>query len=167
MAWTQPKTWSNEPLVAGDLNTHLRDNLEALKDPPQGGTDIDSATDYSTTSGTFNDVDSTDFSSTLTTNGGDVLVTFVAPIVGNSTLGAFFDISVDGVLIGGDDGITRKAVSTTVDTVCLVYWVKGLSAGSHTIKLQWRVTGGTATIYGGQGGSLTDLHGQWDVREVS
>ena len=71
------------------------------------------------------------------------------------------------VLVGGDDGITRKEVTTTVDTICLVYWVKGLSAGSHTIKLQWRVTGGTVTIYDGQGGGLTDLHGQWDVREVS
>lgn len=35
--WTTPKTWNTgEPLTAADLNTHLRDNLEYLKDKPSG-----------------------------------------------------------------------------------------------------------------------------------
>jgi len=167
MAWTQPKTWSNEPLVAGDMNTHLRDNLEALKDPPQGGTDIDNSSNYSTTSTSFVDVDATDFSTTITTNGGDVLVTLCATIVG-ATNYAFFDIEVDGSRVGDDDGIIKSHCSSTAQNfVTLYYWVKGLSSGSHTFKLQWKASTGTITMFGGQGAAGTQMHGQWDVREVS
>ncbi|MEO1163712.1 MAG: hypothetical protein AAFV98_08020 [Chloroflexota bacterium] len=78
MAWTQPKTWSNEPLVASDLNTHLRDNMEALKEPPSANYELDETSDYTTTSTTFVDVDSTNLSLTLDTNGGDVKVIVVS-----------------------------------------------------------------------------------------
>lgn len=167
MAWTQAKTWGNEPLVAGDMNTHLRDNLEALKDPPQGGTDIDNVSDYSTTSSTFVDVDATDFSTTITTHGSDVLVTLCVTVAG-ATNYAFFDIEVDGTRVGADDGILKKHCdSTAPDSMTLYYWVKGLAAGSHTFALQWKASTGTIKLYGGQGAAGTQLHGQWDVREVS
>lgn len=167
MTWIQPKTWSSEPLVAGDMNTHLRDNLEALKDPPQGGTDIDNSSDYSTTSTSFVDVDATDFSTTITTHGSDVLVTLCVTVVG-STNYAYFDIEVDGTGVAGDDGILKKLCDGNApDTMTLYYWVKGLSAGSHTFTLQWKASTGTVKIYGGQGSAGTQLHGQWDVREVS
>ncbi|MEL6406094.1 MAG: hypothetical protein AAFR81_17115 [Chloroflexota bacterium] len=80
MAWTTPKTWSNEPLVAGDLNTHLRDNMEALKDPPSEQVVLDEASNYSTSSTVFVDVDNTVLSLTLETNGGDVMVHFHATV---------------------------------------------------------------------------------------
>ncbi len=167
MAWTVPKSWSNEPLVAGDMNTHLRDNLEALKDPPQGGTDIDNSSDYSTNSTSFVDVDGDDFSTEISTHGGDVLVTLCVTLVGNSNY-AYFDIEVDGARVGDDDGILRKHLSGTApDTIMLYYWVKGLSDALHTFTLQWKSSSGTINIYGGQGTAGTQLHGQWDVREVS
>lgn len=167
MAWTQPKTWTNEPLVAGDMNTHLRDNLEELKEPPQGGTEIDNASNYSTTSTVFVDVDATDFSTTINTNGGDVLVTLCATVVGSSNW-AYFDIDVDGSRVGDDDGIIKKHNSGgSGDAVMLYFWVKGLAAGSHTFTLQWKANSGTVYLYGGQSGAGNDVHGQWDVREVS
>ena len=79
MAWTTPKTWSSEPLTSTDLNTYVRDNQNYLK----GRVDADAAQyertsgDYTTSSSTLVDVDATNMSLTITTTGGDVLVTLV------------------------------------------------------------------------------------------
>lgn len=36
MAWTEPKTWvTGDPLIASDYNTHIRDNLNALREQTQ------------------------------------------------------------------------------------------------------------------------------------
>src|SRR5512134_3501672 len=74
MAWTFPKTWfAGELLTASLLNTHLRDNLNALKFLPKDRF-VDNAASYSTTSTTFVDVDTTNLTLTIETTGGDALV---------------------------------------------------------------------------------------------
>ena len=67
MAWTQPKTWASEPLTSSDLNTHLRDNLEILKDPPSDDNILNQGSDYTTTSTAFVNIDGTNLSLTITT----------------------------------------------------------------------------------------------------
>ena len=32
MAWTNPKTWTAAVLTVADMNTHVRDNLDFLKE---------------------------------------------------------------------------------------------------------------------------------------
>lgn len=167
MAWTQPKTWSSEPLTSSDLNTHLRDNLEALKDPASGDYTLNESSDYTTTSTTFVDVDATNLSATLTTNGGDVFV-FFAPLVAlGSSQVIFFDLDVDGTRLGGDDGIVATVPAGIGIAIPIIAMVKGLAAGSHTIKLQWKVTSGTGKLYAGAGTASGDVHPQFIVREVS
>jgi hypothetical protein len=167
MAWTQPKTWSSEPLTSSDLNTHLRDNLEILKDPASGDYTLNEVSDYTTTSTTFVDVDATNLSATLTTNGGDVFV-FFAPLValGSSQI-VFFDLDVDGTRLGGNDGIVATVPTGVGVAVPIIAMVTGLTAGSHTIKLQWKVSAGTGKIYAGAGTANADVHPQFIVREVS
>lgn len=177
MTWTIPKTWvTGEPLTAGDLNTHLRDNLEALKEPPTDHYAPDETADYSTTSNSFVDVDGTKLALTITTNGGDVLVGFHGTVNGNNTGGVVrylhFDVEVDGQRVAGDDGAVALGVpaSTSVTApVSFVRLVTGLAAGTHTFKLQWRRnnTGVTGTLYAGAGTAGLDLHPQFWVREVS
>jgi hypothetical protein len=173
MTWTQPKTWTSEPLIAGDLNTHLRDNLEALKEPPSADYTLNEISDYSTTSIFFVDVDSVKFSMSIETNGGDVMVGFYGTFKpgSNSNIG-YFDVELDGDLIGGDDGLIaceRAATSTTPNkfAVSFVRLVTGLAAGSHIFKLQWKVNGGSGDLYAGAGTSDLDVHPQFWVREVS
>jgi len=173
MTWTEPKTWVAEPLVAGDLNTHLRDNLNALKDPPTAHYDPDETSDYTTTSTSFVNVDSDDLSLAITTSGGDVLIGFhgyVQPGLNNDNI--FFDVEVDNVRIGGNDGIIgaqRAATATTPGRFGLSFTrlITGLAAGSHTFKLQWRVTGNTGILFAGAGTSNADVQPQFWVREVS
>jgi hypothetical protein len=173
MSWTQPKTWTNEPLVAGDLNTHLRDNLEALKEPPTASYVLNESSDYSTTSTSFGNVDGTKLSLTITTSGGDVLIGFYGTFKpGNNANIGYLDVEMDGLRIGGDDGliaVERAATGATPNRlpISFVRLVTGLAAGSHTFKLQWKVNGGTGELYAGAGTLGTDLHPQFWVREVS
>lgn len=175
MAWTQPKTWTNEPLVAGDLNTHLRDNMEALKDPPSDHYEPDEVLDYSTTSNTFVGVDNTNLAFTLETNGGDVMVGFhgTVHLTGIASTVAYFDVTLDGVLVGGDDGIIAVERSSGSGStpqrlaVSFVRLIPNLEAGNHVFRLRWKVSAGTLSMFAGAGTAGFDLHPQFWAREVS
>ncbi len=159
--WTTPKTWAVDELVtASDFNTHIRDNLNALKAPPSAHYELDEASDYTTSSASFVDVDATKLALTITTNGGDVLVHFHGTVLYD----AYFDVAVDGTRVGGNDGMlcfTGSAIPVSFTRL-----ITGLSAGEHTFKLQWKTTG-TCHLYAGAGTSGRDLHPQFWAREVS
>ena len=165
MAWTSPKTWTAEVLTSSDLNTHLRDNLNELKDPPSDEYSVNEVADYTTTSTSFTNVDGTDLSFTFTTNGGDVMVHFHGT-VNNGAGTVFLDFTVDAVRHAGDDGIMR-CPSNNTSSMAFTELVTGLAAGSHTFELQWKVSGGTGTMYAGAATAALDLHPQFWVREVS
>ena len=173
MVWTAPKTWTSEPLIAGDLNIHLRDNMEALKEPPSADYVLDESADYSTTSTSFVNVDGTNLSLTIETNGGAVMIGFYGTFKpgSNSNIG-YFDVEMDGGRIGGDDGLIACERAATGGTpnklaVSFVRLVTGVSAGMHTFNLQWKVNGGTGDLYAGAATSGLDIHPQFWVREVS
>jgi len=163
--WRTPITWTVGQLVtATNLNEQLRDNLEFLKTPPTALYNVNQASDYTTTSTTFVDVDATNLLLTIATAGGDVLIVFMG--YGGGTSRLYFDIAIDGVRMAGDDGFL-SAVNAVNTPITLVALKQGLSAGSHTFKLQWKVNSGTGTLYAGAGTSGFDVHPQFFVREVS
>lgn len=168
MAWTTPRTWSaNELVTATIMNTHIRDNLNALKSPPSGNYEADEVADYTTTSTSFTDIDATNFAFTLNTNGGDVIVTFVGNIRTASGR-VYLTVDVDGSPVAGDDGICRMGGTGNEEPFAFSYLVTGLSAGAHTFKLQWKMgINATATLYAGAGTSGADVHPQFWAREVS
>lgn len=165
--WTAPKTWADGNLVdEDDLNTHLRDNLIALKEPPTDHYEPDEASDYTTTSTSFVDVDSTNLRLDITTTGGDVLVGFDG-VVQNSTGNVRFEVDIDGSPLAGDEGIVKCNPGSDMH-VSFVRLVTDLSSGSHTFKLQWRVgSGSTGKLYAGAGSVGSDNHPQFWVREAS
>lgn len=159
MAWTTPKTWSTEPLTSFDMNTHIRDNLNALKTPPTGFADLTGNTNKSTTSTTFVDVDATNLSKTITTTGGYVLVTMHAFWTA-TTQPATVDLLRDGVSLTGGAGVLYM-VAGYADYNSVMWWDQP-AAGSRTYKLQWKVTsGGTAQLV------TSTVGGQFMVREVT
>lgn len=166
MSWTTPKTWTSEPLTSLDLNTQLRDNLEALKDPPTASYTLNETSNYTTTSTAFVDIDATRLALTITTSGGDVMAHFHG-VIGAAAGRVNLDLDVDGVRHAGDDGLTR--LDTITAPVSFTRLIRGLSAGTHTFRLQWRVSSGAnATLYAGAGTAPQfDLHPQFWVREVS
>jgi hypothetical protein len=119
------------------------------------GTYKRAAGNYTTTSGTFVDVDGTNLAITKTTGARVVLIIFSAETGNSSSNQAnYFDVDVDGARIGGDFGLIGVQLYTAGATGNASFVVpKLMSAGSHTFKLQWLRTSGTATLYGAASGS--------------
>lgn len=169
MAWTTPKTWvANEGLTAALFNTHIRDNLLALKSPPRGVKNINEATDYTTTSTSWAYIDTTDVSITITTTGGDVTVFWLCNVKGSTSITVYFDLWIDGTPMGGDSGLVAQDINagTAGEAIPLIFRTNGLAAGSHQFRIVWRVSSGTATILAGAGTSGADLHPQFSVVET-
>jgi hypothetical protein len=167
--WSSPRSWSVGELVSASLlNSHLRDNLEFLKGPPTALYTLNESSDYNTTSTSFVNVDGTKLSLSITTAGGDVLIGFCGCVL-ESAGTLFFDVEVDAVRTGGDDGLCVVTPTTASQRLNASFFklIQGLSAGVHTFKLQWKVTAGTATLLSGAGTSNGDIHPQFFVREVS
>lgn len=169
MAWTAPTTRTTGTLITASIwNTDLVDNLSALKSPPTDTYTANEGSDYSTTSATFVNVDGTNLSHSITTTGGDVIIHFH----GNCTSGSgvlALNVTVDGSLTAGDDGIIAKQSLTSSPPgipITFTRLVQGLSAASHTFNLQYKVSSGTGVIYAGAGTGSSDLHPQFWVREV-
>lgn len=169
MTWTTPKTWvTGEVLTASDLNTQVRDNLDALKSPPTAQVLLDESADFTTTSTAFVDVDASRLALTITTGGGDVLVSFQGTLYQTHNSYNYLDVGVDGTRFGGDDGLLNvRLLSSAYATAAFNILVTGLAAGSHTFSLQWRVSAGTLKLFAGAGSASMDLHPQFWVREVS
>ncbi len=157
MPWTTAKTWAvNELLTAVALNTHLRDNLNALKDPPTALALVGST--YASTSTSFVNIDSTGLAVTITTSGGDVLIGFSgAWVMGAAGNIGYLTVAMDGVNIGGASGIALVSSSSAVP-LGVAFLKTSVPPGAHTFRLQWRVTGSTVTLY---------ALGEFWAREVS
>ena len=144
MAWTTPKTdWETGELVAASDMNEIGENLAALRQP---ATAVGITTErITTTSDAFADVDSANMNLTITTTGGDVLVMFTGMVILAGNTPAYFDLEVDGVRLGGSDGI-RSAKSLALGVVSISRLIQSLSAGSHTFKLSGERTGVTQRI---------------------
>lgn len=143
MAWTIPRTWTAlTPLGATDLNTHLRDQLNVLKDPPfqqniWSGTAV-------TTASTAVPIDTANLSISLTTYGGAIHLSFQG--YQDSTNAAFYTFQWDGTAFNSGSALVRLAVAGMVRYDA---WVTGLASGSHTFTpLWWQAAGLNVTLRG-------------------
>lgn len=170
MAWTAPKTWTNEPIIATDLNAHIRDNLTILKDPASAIYYGDEGSDLSgLTSTSFANVDATagKFSHSITTNGGPIFVFFRAHMICGTSARVHFEVTLDGSPQGGVDGLYSYTITTTASSQGFVHIIPAPSAGNHTINLQYKMSVGTLTIYRRAGTANADIPCFFAVREMS
>jgi hypothetical protein len=160
MAYVAPSTRSTGNLVTATIwNQDVVANVIALKSPPEDSYTLNEASDYTTTSTSFVDIDSTNLKLIVVTTGGDVEVGFHGSFGGSTLLRVSLDIDIDGTRHAGDDGIICLGADNSVRRGHV-----GLSAGSHTFKLQWKVNTGTGTLYAGAGTAALDVHPQlWVV----
>lgn len=148
MAWTTPKTWSSEPLTSSDLNTYIRDNQAYLLDRLESSAQhyFRSSGAYTTTSATLVDVDATNMNLTINTTGGDVFVGFRGWVISGSS---GYEIAVD--LDSGTSVTLMMGVpygTSYTGNASFIAIFTGLSAGSHSFKLQFRrFSSGTMTLY--------------------
>lgn len=141
MAWTTPRTWvAGEVPTAAIMNAHVRDNLNALKDPPQAVAENWNVA-LSTTSTSF--VNMTGVEATVTTTGGRLLIGFtISASATGGTSGDYtaWEITIDGTAVSGHVDGVAKLFSSLAAPVSVVYLSAAPAAGAHTVRVQWRTT---------------------------
>lgn len=175
MAWTPPRTWLNEDVSRGDMNTHLRDNLLALKYPPCAVYIIQETLNYSTNSTSFTDINATEgkFMHTITTAGdgnggnGDVFIGLASSVYAATSILIYFRILMDGIVQNADDGLLVVGTSTGIGNASFLVPIRNIPPGQHAFKLQWKVSGGTAILPANAGTSGLACKGEFWVREMS
>jgi hypothetical protein len=163
LAWA-----AGDPVLFPDMN-RIEGNTEALHNPPAASSGFLDVSDYTINSTTYANVDGTNLSLSITL-AGDTAVVFLNFTV-TSLRKVYFDISVDGTRVGGDDGlftIIQDNVAGQRFAVGMAIPIEGLSAGSHTFNLMWKNdAGGTSTLYGGNGSAGDQVHPKMRVVEIS
>lgn len=172
MAYTVPKTWAvDELLAATDMNTYVRDNVAALKNPPSFLTAFASgALVLSTTATTFTAISSA-LSASLGTYGGDIMVFIQLQLAGDiNTRRISLDWLVNGTALYGayafGAGQARPGTTTATTGNTTVFGpllVTGLASGTHVFQPVWKTDAGTAFTWATTGAAPIIM---W-VREVS
>jgi len=146
MAWTIPLTWTANGVPSEtDFNTHIRDNLNALKTPAFGQIFTASAGNYSTTATTAVPIDTANLSITLTTYGGNIechCQVLMSANNGSPRLG----LDYDGTAWAGT-AITRGIAAGAAAAVAYTVFVTGLASGSHTFRPTFLSPVGGVTSY--------------------
>lgn len=169
MTWTAPMTAvANTVFTAAQFNTHVRDNLNetAPAKATTAGTlfvatgansiaervpSTNGVTTSETTTGTgYGDLATPGPTVTVTT--GTKAIVIVTSLVQNSTSGqnsyASYAVSGASAISATDDRsvlITAAATNQTL-RASAVYMETGLTAGSNTFTMKYRVTGGTGSF---------------------
>ena len=157
--WTVPRTWTADTVVgAADLNTQMRDNLNALKTPPFQQIVTASAGKLQATASTAVPLTG-DLSITLSTNGGAIMFYFCAQFSG--TVNTCLNLDYNGTAFSDRaSGLTQFRTDTEQVTMC--GFVTGLPSGSHTFKPTWfQPAGSTMTL------DFSGVPAVFWVREVS
>jgi hypothetical protein len=172
MAYTIPKTWAVDGLLgATDMNTYVRDNVAALKNPPSFLTAFASgALMLSTTATTFTAISSA-LSASLGTYGGDIMVFIQLQLAGDTdTRRISLDWLVNGTALYGayafGAGRARPGANTAATGNTTVFGpllVTGLASGTHVFQPVWKTEAGTAFTWATTGAAPIIM---W-VREVS
>ena len=98
-------------------------------------------TDAATTSTTFVDLSS----HTFTARGGKLMIAISLPFY-NAYYQTFFNIVVNGTSLGLANGVWQSSIAGQHQMFTGVY-VASSVAGSNTVAIQWRTTGGTVYMY--------------------
>lgn len=174
MAYTQvPTLVDSDRFSQSEANTYIRDNLNALKNPPTSVYIASNrSSDYSTTSTSFADVDGTNMALSITTTGdgaggnGDVVIALTGTVYSSGSIRIYFRILEDGVALNADDGLLVSEGSGT-RPVGFFYLRANATPGAHTYKLQWKVSSGTGQLLANAGTSGRDCRAMFMIREMS
>ncbi len=148
-AWTTPKQdWAlNDIVTAPDLNA-IGENLAYLKE--QTARTSATITPASTGSTSW----TTHASLSLTTRGGDLQVCFYAGVYHSALGRAYFDVALDGVRVAlnGTNGSLELTPGGTGSAAqaALTLLLTGISAGAHTVALQWKTDAAGLNLTTGQ-----------------
>jgi hypothetical protein len=147
MAWTTPKSWAvNDLVTATDLNTHLRDNLQYLRDRKFYSGLWSSTTPASTTNNTWSPMTSALTLTITHPNTPGFSLTYLAGFFGSFSVNSTTAEWLIGISENGDSSTKYRQVGKAM--VANVFapvggtFIISLGPGVNTLSLNWAVTGG-------------------------
>jgi microcystin-dependent protein len=151
--WTKPQVHSSGTVYAdGSTQTTAYSVLASSRV-------ILTAGNFSTTAASFVNVDTNTATVTITTLGTTKVLIGATGTVSNSaaTNVSCFDVAIDTNRQGGTNGLFWVASpgNSYGCSLSFTYMSGVLAAGSHTFKLQYYTSGGTATVQAGSAAPLT------------
>ncbi|MBE7512567.1 MAG: hypothetical protein HS103_07110 [Anaerolineales bacterium] len=152
MAWTPPDTrTAGDVFSAAAYNTYLRDNLTYLHaGKPLAALARANGSVYTVSASAWAAVDATHLAPTLTLSTGRVLIACVGSFYADAASRLLsLDVAIDGTRIGGTDGLLKTTLDTNAQSIAFTILHAGLSAGSHSFTLMWRVGSGIASLFSG------------------
>lgn len=130
-------------VTASYMNTHVRDNLNALL-----ATSAAVATDQTTTSTSYTDLATAGPAVTVTTGTKALIAISAQTYCGTIGQNQFMAVAVSGATtLAAADGNAFKDTAKVANYYaagCRVFALTGLTAGSNTFTAKYRTTGGTA-----------------------
>lgn len=165
MAWTAiPDKSTGDLMDETWYDTHFKANMEyLLGGRPQASVCRTSASDYTTTSANWLNVDAANLALTLNIASGRAFVIATFRLESDNTAGseAEVDIAVDGARAGGAHGLVRLPQNQQ-EWATIMALFPALSPGNRTFRLQYRnVTGGAMATIKNDGFPITLLG--WEV----
>jgi hypothetical protein len=154
MTWTTPVTWTADQVVgASDMNTQVRDNLNHLHSGKPFFAIIHiKGSNYSTSSSTLADIDSTNIKADIVTTTGRLEIAFSGTFFADASARQLhLTVNIDGTDIIN----VRETLDTNSRIITLVTGKTGLAAGSRTVKIRWSVDAGTAFLASDSGTQLS------------
>lgn len=138
---TQPRIWlPNEYLGAEDLNRDVSDVLKYLLfERSAQQVHRTGAADYTTSANAWIDVDAANLILSVPVK-STKLVTWAHfyAFTNLSAVAGGFDITVNGTRLGGSFGIARQQVNSTHHMTIGPIFLKNVSNGTYTLKMQYR-----------------------------
>jgi hypothetical protein len=149
MAYITPPAWTPSMPASQDRLNILSNDIAFLFQKALSVTKRNNAGDYSTSSASFVDIDGTNLAATILCTTGRVRVTLIGTFYADAASRQMsVDFTMDGTRFNAS--FTNGLASETMDTnsrVCTFTDIKtGISAGSHTFKVQWLTGSGTAKL---------------------
>ena len=174
MAWNILAAFSAYQRATSAVMEQIRENLNILKSPQIAISTVTLATDITTTSTTFVDVNTTWYQVTITpsiASGTCSLRVWTTLSVQCSTTTTThvvkFDLMIDGVSVSAGAGIAMiQGNQNQYFPVTIDYLITGVAPGAHTIKLRWRNLGGGNTTLFANNGSTIQVRTQFGAMEI-
>jgi len=156
MAWTTPDTFvAGQVVSASDLNEQIRDNMNYVHaGKPATVIARNNVGVYSTSSGSFANIDGTNLKATITTTTGRVALFFVGSFYADNPARLLsLDCTIDGTrwMSAYTNGMGKETLDTNARIITLAMMKTGLSVGSHEFIMQWKVGSGTAYLFSAAG----------------
>lgn len=158
--WTDPRTWADEIIIAEQMNTDIRDNIQFLYDRNYV---LKTDPNNQNMTGAIST-----FVISLLTQGNDLLITWKGVVTNTLTNYTVFDIKADDDIFlstlttsSASHGLTSNFITLGYyNSIAIRFLYTNVPAGVHKFQLHATTIAGSGIIRGGTGLFMVEEYGK-------